>query len=110
MEKKSASEVLREKYEERGWFDINNWSNRENRDIESLTMTEEEYHEFSSLLAELALKDKDEELCEMYFELQRKAVYGNGYAPVQGLEEEEEQMWALGTGEIVDNNKAPRLH
>ncbi len=51
MEKKSADEVFREKYEERGWFDKYDISNKDKKDIEPLSMTENEYKEFAAILA-----------------------------------------------------------
>ena len=103
IEKKSADEVLREKYEERGWFEIYDWRDKGSRDIEPIPMTEEEYRVFSSLLIRLALKDQNPNLCEQYFELQRRAVYANGYHPLDGVEAEEMEMWTLGTGEVIEN-------
>ncbi|MDE5630747.1 MAG: hypothetical protein K2I70_04015 [Bacilli bacterium] len=103
MEKKSAKEVLMEKYEERGWYDMYDWTTKTERDIDTLPFSEEEYREFSSLLAKMALQDQNSDLCEMYFEIQRRAVYGNGYYPLDINEEEEMQMWALGTGEVMEN-------
>lgn len=102
MEKKSADEVLREKYEERGWFEIYDWQSKGSRDIEPLPMKEEEYRVFSGLLIRLALKDQNPDLCEMYFELQRRAVYANGYYPLEDVEDEEMAMWTLGTGEVIE--------
>lgn len=57
--KRSADEVLREKYEERGWFEIYDWKNKELRNIDPLPLTEEEYREFSALLIRLAIKDQN---------------------------------------------------
>ncbi len=42
-------------------------------------------------------------MCETYFELQRRAVYANGFYPDAEMEELEEQMWALGTDEKIEN-------
>lgn len=103
MEKKSANEILREKYEERGWFELDDFLNKEKREIEKLPMTEEEYKEFSRFLAREALQESDEQLCELYFEIQRRAVYANAYGPVEGLEEEEMAMWAMGTDEKLES-------
>lgn len=103
MEKKSADEVFREKYEERGWFDKYDISNKDKKDIEPLSMTENEYKEFAAILAHQALEEKDEKMCETYFELQRRAVYANGFYPDAEMEELEEQMWALGTDEKIEN-------
>ncbi len=109
MEKKSADEVLREKYEERGWFEIYDWYDKDKEEIDSLPMTEEEYRIFATLLAKLALKDRNEQFCEMYFELQRRAVYANGFYPIEELEALEKEMWSLGTGEKVEDVGC-RLH
>ncbi len=109
VEKKSADEVLREKYEERGWNEMYNWQDNKTRDIEPLPLTEEEYGELSRLLAKMALNDQNPELCEMYFEIQRRAFYANRYFPLEDLEDEEKEMWSLGTGEIVEE-KGHGLH
>ena len=47
------------------------------------------------LLAKIVLQDRDEKLCETYFELQRRAYYGNRYSSIVKLEEVEEEMWNI---------------
>lgn len=109
VEKKSADEVLKEKYEERGWNEMYTWQDNKTSEIEPLPLTEEEYRDFSRLLAKMALNDQNPALCEMYFEMQRRAFYANRYFPIEDLEEEEKEMWSLGTGEVIDNS-GPSLH
>ena len=107
--KKSSDEVLRERFEERGWDEMYQ-STRVNEkvSVEPLDLTEKEYQEYSRELASRAVSERDPNLCELYFETQRRAIYGNHYSPVQGLDSEEVQMWALGTGEKIEN-QGPRL-
>lgn len=107
LNNRTTADVVKEKYEERGW-DLDNESNLETRSkeqINALPFTEEEYSNFSLLLAKLALKDSDSSLCDMYFELQRRAYYGNGYLPIEELSSMEQEMWSMGTGEIVSTAK-----
>ena len=54
------------------------------------------------LLAKIVLQDRDEKLCETYFELQRRAYYGNRYSSIVKLVEVEEEMGNMGTKEFVD--------
>lgn len=109
-EKRSAGEVLREKYEDRAWDEMYTSARNDKRpEIEPLDLTEEEYIAYSRELVEKALENEDPDKASEYFELQRRAVYGNHYASVKGLEEAEEKMWTLGTGEIIESF-GPKLH
>lgn len=104
-EYRTADEVFKEKYEERGW---NQEISRNTRaismePIKPLPLSEEEYRNFSLLLAKLALQDKNPTLCETYFELQRRACYGNSYSPIEEISQIEQEMWSLGTGEIIED-------
>ncbi len=105
-EYRTAYDVFKEKYEERGW-DQDQELGLDTRDksvepIKPLPLSEEEFRNFSLLLAKLALQDKDPALCETYFELQRRAVYGNKYSPIEGISQIEQEMWSLGTGEKTE--------
>ena len=108
LNNRTTADVVKEKYEERGW-DLDNESNLETRSkeqINALPFTEEERaQEAKMILAKLALKDRDSSLCDMYFELQRRAYYGNGYLPIEELSSMEQEMWSMGTGEIVSTAK-----
>ena len=64
-----------EKYEERVWLEIYDWRNKESRDIAHLPLMEEEYRVFFLLLLGLALKYRDQHLCEMYFKIQMRKRY-----------------------------------
>ena len=104
IEGRSAEDVLREKYEERGWSeDIEKIKSRE--EVKPLPLSEEEYQKLSFLLAKIVLQDRDEKLCETYFELQRRAYYGNRYSPIDELEVVEEEMWKMGTKEFADEQE-----
>ncbi len=95
--------VLKEKFEDRGWHqedEINPTLERE--PVAKLPFSEEEYQTFARLLAKLALQDQDKKVIDMYFELQRRADFGNGYARIANLEAAEKEMWGLGTGEEVE--------
>ena len=106
-EKKSADEVLREKREERGW-DEKSEDIRNIERIAPLPLSLEEYKFFCLLLSKLALQDQNSEYCEMYFELQRRATYGNHYPLLKEMAELEQEMWSLGTGEIIEQNNRIR--
>lgn len=101
---KSANEVVKEKYEDRGWSDKKIDDNLPKEKIESLPISEEDYQKFSCLLAKLALKDNNKELCATYFEIQRRAIYGNGYKTIKGMKSIEERLWTLGTGEKINSS------
>ncbi len=104
-EYRTADEVFKEKYEERGW---NQEIDRNTRTIsvepiKPLPLSEEEYKKFCLLFSKIALQDKNPALCETYFELQSRAYYGNGYSPIEDLSQIEQEMWSLGTGEIIED-------
>lgn len=95
---KSADQVLREKYEERGW-DQDTWEQSQNTNRESIDpvpLSEEEYQLFQLLLGKVAVSDRNPNLCEIYFDMQRRAVYGNGYAQNDRMEEVERELWEIG--------------
>ncbi len=95
--------VLKEKYEEKGWHQGDEIEETMEREpVEKLPLSEEEYQTISRLLAKLALQEHDKKVIDMYFELQRRAAWGNGYASISGMEEAEKVMWNLGTGEDVE--------
>lgn len=104
-EYRTTEDVLKEKYEERGWNQDLGLDTRVDsiESIKPLPISEEEYRNFSVLLAKLALQDKNPALCEIYFELQRCAYYGNRYSPIEGISQYEQEMWSLGTGEIIED-------
>ena len=102
---RSANEVVKEKYEDRGWTEDNRLGDDlPKTKIESLPISEEDYQKFSYLLAKLALKDSNKELCATYFEIQRRAINGNGYKTIKGMKSIEERLWTLGTGEKVNSS------
>lgn len=104
-EYRTADEVFKEKYEERGWDQeiVRDTRIIPMEPIKPLPLSEEEYRTFSLLLAKLALQDKNPTLCETYFELQRRAYYGNRYAPIEEISQSEQEMWSLGTGEVIED-------
>lgn len=107
QENRTADEVVKEKYEEQGWNQETDLNRRRTtvEPVKPISLAEEEYKIFSSLLAKIALQDKNPELCETYFELQRRAYYGNGYSPIEEMAEIEQEMWSLGTGEIIEDTE-----
>ncbi len=103
----TADEVFNRKYEERGWNQETENSTKESIEkIASLPLSEEEYRNFSWLLAKLALLDKNVALCDIYFELQRRANYGNRYAMNEDMATIEEQLWNIGTREVVNQEES----
>ncbi len=111
---KDTNEVLREYKEDRGWAFYNNnkqffseEEKREKRVVEPLPITEDDYRILMPLLARYGLSspsleeketlfslleklgvDEFSSLSEMYFELQRRARYGNHFSdvPIGNLE------------------------
>lgn len=103
---RTADEVVKEKYEERGWDKDRDKRVVAREEVTPLSLSEEEYRSFSLLLAKLALQDQDVKLCDVYFEIQRRAFYGNGYSSIEEMAAIEQKLWSLGTGEfIIDNEK-----
>ena len=104
---RTTADVVREKYEDRGWdleqnSDVNIGKQEK---INPLPLSDEEYKVFCLLLSKIALYDKDPKLCETYFELQRRAYYGNRYLPIDEMSEMEQEMWSIGTGEVVEKSE-----
>lgn len=99
---RSSADVLKEKYEERGWDQETQSNIRTQEKIEPLPLSEEEYRKLSFLLAKLAIQDRDPNLCETYFDLQRRAHYGNRFFPIDELSEIEEEMFSIGTEDAVE--------
>lgn len=99
MENRTTKDVIEEKFEDRGW------KRREDRELnmmmhedkKPLPFNLEEYEAFMQLLSKLALNDEDKNLCDIYFDVQRRAVYENGY--YNNNEEIDRKMWNLGTEE-----------
>lgn len=103
-EYRSSADVLKEKYEERGWNQETQSSIKTGEKIEPLPLKEEEeYRNLSFLLAKLILQDKDYKLCETYFEIQRRAYYGNKYFPIEELAEIEQELWNMEPEEDINN-------
>lgn len=102
---RTTADVVKEKYEDRGWNQSSDVSTRNTpiEPIKPLPLTEEEYRKFSMLWAKLALQDRDSKKCEIYFDLQRRAYYGNGYSSLKEMKKIEQEMWSLGTGEIIED-------
>ena len=101
--KKSADQVLKEKWEERGW-DQDTWVNFPNKNRESVdpvALSEEEYRLFQLLLGKIAVSDRNPDLCELYFDIQRRAVYGNDYMHNGEMEEIERELWEIGMTEAA---------
>lgn len=95
---KSADQVLAEKRMERGWdLDSPNIKVRDTDPIKALPLTNEEYQVFQSILRKLALYEQKPELADLYFELERRATYGNKYQQAEGIEEMEQKLWDMGT-------------
>lgn len=95
---KSADQVLAEKRMERGWDQEDEITRtRETEPIKALPLTNEEYQIFQSILRKLALYEQKPELADLYFELERRATYGNKYPQIEGTEEMEQELWNMGT-------------
>lgn len=75
--------------------------------IEPLPISEEQYIACLQILARKAIDNNDPNTCHEYFELKRRAVFGNHYySEIAGMEEIENQMWEIGLDEkVVDNGR-----
>lgn len=104
---RTTEQVIKEKYEDRGWDQDTSFDMRDTsvEQVKPLPLSEEEYKTFALLFSKLALQDQNPELCGVYFELQRRAYYGNRYLPLQEMSEIEQEMWNLGTSEIVESTE-----
>lgn len=97
---KSAWEVMDEKYEDRGWGKYNMTPQKSSFEpVEPLEYSENEYRKLAVALAAKAIETQDASLCEAYFELQRRASFGNHYSSIPELEEIEEELFTMGTRE-----------
>lgn len=95
-------------YEDRGWNKPGEKKDEEITPIEikPLPISEEQYRACAMMLAKKALNNNDPKACEEYFELKRRAVFGNKYSEIDGMEDIERQMWEMGTGEkVVENGR-----
>lgn len=75
--------------------------------IEPLPISEEQYIACAKVLARKAIDNNDPNTCHEYFELKRRATFGNHYyVEFAGMEEIERQMWEIGHDEkTVDNGR-----
>lgn len=100
---------LNEKYEDRHWNRPNSSLGEiENESkIDPLPITEDQYLACIQIIAKKAIDNNDPKACEEYFELKRRAVFGNRYYKgFDGMEEIERQMWQIGHDEkTVDNGR-----
>jgi len=97
-----VANAIKEHYDDRGWKLGGEPVAPEREPVVKLPFSEEEYQTFARLLAKLALQDQDKKAIDMYFELQRRADFGNGYSRIANLEAAEKEMWSLGTGEEAE--------
>ncbi len=106
-EYRTADKVIKEKYEDRGWNQELGVDTRTAlaEEIKPLPLSKEEYIKFCMLFSKLAISDRNPKLCEIYFDLQRRAIYANGYLPVETMQDIEQEMWSIGTGAIIEDFK-----
>lgn len=103
----SLYEDLRQRDEDRGWNqpDLLGKIEKEPK-IEPLPINEEQWIACLQILARKAIDNNDQKACQEYFELKRRAVFGNHYSEIVGMEEIEKQMWEIGLDEkVVDNGR-----
>ncbi len=102
---------LKEKYEDRGWGTIEEEIAKEREkkmkpsEIIPLPISEEQYRACAAMLAKEAISNNDAKSCQEYFELKRRAIYGNKYSEIDGMEDIERQMWKIGTGEKATSSE-----
>lgn len=108
---RSTKEILEEKYEDRGWYDYDRLEVKEIEKVEKLPFTFEEYKKISLALAEEAYEKNKPELYNTFFELQRRARYGNNYPDIEELSTVEEELWNMGIKANIEQvqaqNKSP---
>lgn len=109
MKERSFADRLDEKMEDRGWGKYAPEKIEVRDPIPKLPISEKDYQELSLLLGKLALQDQEgtlgRGLCGVFFEVQRRATYGNGYQKTEEMEKVERKMWTLGTGEVIEEPK-----
>lgn len=72
--------------------------------IEPLPINEEQYIACLQVLSKKAIDNNDPDTCHEYFELKRRAVFGNHYyKEFAGMEEIERQLWQI--GQTIDNGR-----
>ena len=87
---------LNEMIGDRGWNEQNELDEIKNApQIKPLPIKEEQYRACVITLAKKALYYNDPNACEEYFELKRRALHGNHYSEIAGMEEIEIQMWEI---------------
>lgn len=101
---------LKGKYEDRGWGTIGEETEKEilkkmKPEIIPLPISEAQYKACAAMLAKRAISDNDAKSCQEYFELKRRAIYGNKYSEIDGMEDIERQMWKIGTGEKAPSSE-----
>ena len=102
------------KFEERGWFntETGEWIQEKKAEfnkVSALPITIEDYTNLSTNLLKLGIKDRNPQISEVYFELQRRAVWGNSYY-IEQSKEDEGTLWDIGMEQHsraseVSNNK-----
>lgn len=102
---KSTKQIIEEKYEDRGWGNYDKTEVKELPEVEKLPFTFEEYKKLSLSLAEQAYETNRPELYETFFELQRRARYGNCYPDIEELAPVEEELWNRGQQAFIDQEK-----
>lgn len=112
MEERSLGERLDEKYEDRGWGKYAPPTYERREEIPKLPISEKDCQVLSLLLGKLALQDQDEkfakDLCDVFFEVQRRADFGNHYKKTEELEVVERKLWTLGTGQKLEEPKSTK--
>jgi len=99
MNIRTTEDVRNEKNEDRGWhqgYEIGSKKNYPDS-IPPLPLSEAEYHTMALLVSKIAIQDESEQYASIYFDLQRRATYGNRFSQPQGMEEVERVMWSLGS-------------
>lgn len=110
MDDRTAKDVIDEKYEDRGCGECAPTTIPEGRqEPEKLPISERDYQTLSLLIGKLALQDQDKklcsDLCDVFFEIERRASFGNRYNKTEELEAVERKMWTLGTGQEIEEPK-----
>ncbi len=99
---------ITEMIEDRGWDQPDLLKEIEKKPkIEPLPISEKQYIACASILASQAIINSDPAKCRQYFDLKRRAVFGNHYyTKIPGMEELERQMWEIGHDDkTVDNGR-----
>ena len=85
---------------------FDNSLDREHEEINPLKISYEQYNGCMLVLAREAIENNSTEACQKYFELKKRATFGDKYPEIEGMEDIERQMLAISTEKHnIDNGR-----